>query len=135
MVAFRGQMLTVRLMRQSAECVIWQHDHRNTPGTQPTLDFRGAIRTAFAPVVSAGLQDDGTGSVRHGAVQTSQHALGRIAVDAGVDHTAVESLCPQYVFELCWEGLIAGYSLAKSIAGAERHDSCRVRRSNRETRY
>jgi hypothetical protein len=110
-VAFRRQMLAVGLMRQSPERAIGDHDHRDAPRPQPALNFRCSIRRALASVVAARLQDDGTGPVRHNAVQALQHAFRGVAVDAGIDDTDVGSLCPQDRFELRGIGLIAGYPL------------------------
>src|SRR6185437_10521837 len=134
-VALRRQMLAVRLMRQSPEHAVGDHDYRDAPGLQPALDFRCSIGRTLAAVVAAGLQDDGAGPVWYGPVKALQHAFRGVAVDAGVHDTDVGPLRPQYRLELRGVGLVARDPLAERIAGAEGHDRCGVRRCRCEREY
>jgi hypothetical protein len=94
------------------------------------LNIRRAIRPALAPIIAAGLQNNGTGPVRHGPVQASQHPFRGVAVNAGVHDMDVGSFRPQYRFELRRISLIPRHSLAVGVARAKGDDGCGISRCN-----
>jgi len=119
-------MHAVGLVRQAAQHIVSEHDNSDTTSAQTTLNLCCAIGPALASVISTRLQNNGTGPVWHGAIQTVQHSFGGVAINAGVHHVHTMPSRPQYRFKLGRKGLIARDSLPVSIACAERHYRCRV---------
>src|SRR5579859_6714122 len=52
------------------------------------------MASTAAAICQAGLQDDELRAGWHRRIHPSQHAFGRVAVNAGVGHTSVVALCP-----------------------------------------
>ena len=128
MVAFRGQVLSIRLMRQSVQHAATKHHHFDAHSAQFTLYLRSLVPRSFSPVVSTGLQDHDAGSFWHDPVQPSQHSTRSVAVDTGIDNVNAQTLAAEQRFQLRWIGLTAGNSLAKGIARSQRHDGSGKRR-------
>src|SRR5437899_392678 len=125
-------MHAVGLVRQAAQHIVSKHNHSDTSSAQMTLNLCCAIGSALASVISTRLQNNGTGPVRHGAIQTVQHFFSGVAINTGVHYVHTVPSRPQYRFKLSRKCLIAPDSLAVSIACAERHYRCCVGRRDEE---
>ena len=88
-IAFRGQMLAVRLMRQSVEHSIRQENNLDTHRRQAGLNLGSLVGRQLAPVVTPGLQDYNTRSFRHHTIQSRQHSAGRVTIDSGIDDASI----------------------------------------------
>jgi hypothetical protein len=84
-IAFRGRMLAVRLMRQSVERSVRQENNLDTPRREAGLNLGSLVGRQLAPVVAPGLQNYNTRSFRHHTIQSRQHSASRITIDPGID--------------------------------------------------
>lgn len=88
-IAFRGQMLAVRLMRQSVKHSIRQENNLDTHRRQAGLNLGSLVGRQLAPIVTPGLQDYNTRSFRHHTIQSRQHSASRVTIDPGIDDASI----------------------------------------------
>jgi hypothetical protein len=61
-------MHAVGLVWQSTKHAVSEHDDRNISGRKAALNLRRPVNRSLSPVVSTGLQNNGTRPLRYGLV-------------------------------------------------------------------
>jgi hypothetical protein len=126
MIAFRRQMHSVRLVRESAKARVFKQDDLDAASAELLLNFGDIGATllagALATIIAAWLQDHHPCARGNQPIETAQHAGRGVAIDTRIDDANVMAMRAQQRFELSGVSLAPGNALAVGVAGAERHD-------------